>query len=83
VEAVPPAPAPEPAPALARTVVVGRHRAEPDRRSGHGEQEAGFRTDGYTALEEIFASQEEARLARRFPEQRHRGSHGSHGSQTA
>jgi hypothetical protein len=55
------------------STVVGRHKAERARHIHHGEPEAGS-PNGFSALEEIFDRQEEARLARRFPEQRHGGS---------
>src|SRR4051812_14513822 len=64
-------PGPEPRPAP--RVPVGRHKAEPRHPKQPTEPETGVLADGYTALEEIFASQEEARLARRFPEQRRGG----------
>jgi hypothetical protein len=70
-------PQPEPrveAPAPAPAVTVGRHRADPGPRIASADPQPELPTDGFTALEEIFASQEEARLARRFPEQRQRGS---------
>lgn len=64
-----PVPEPQPAP----RVPVGRHKAEPRHPKQPTEPGTGVLADGYTALEEIFASQEEARLARRFPEQRRGG----------